>query len=296
MVGAKKSSDIGMKRGRALSNLPQPKQLEVIAEGLPILMKSADSLMTAAKAIGEHNRPALILEGHAKEEIAKILILMDIVRCPPKVRPSRIGPMIGWFYNHLARLIYFDAQTWKPIKITQLQQYVDSDRKSHFLEGSLGEYILPNWTAWSRESMLYADIITDEDGGLNWNDPEIGARSIALTRLPPDFFDDFEQPAWIICKALHDIGAFTRPGLDIVSAVWSQTEFVNAQNRSDADNLTREMLLALYNAGLISEAANNERVNLWQLPMYHIDFNPIEVPLQELQAERDANYRWEVGY
>jgi hypothetical protein len=295
MAGAKKSSDIGMKGGFALSNLPQPTQLNVIAEGLPILMRSADSLMTAAKALGEHHRPALILEGHAKEEIAKILILMDIVRCPPKVRPSQIGSMIGWFYDHLARLIYFDAQSWKPINISQLQQYVDSDRKSHSLVGSLGEYIVPNWTSWSREGMLYADIVTDEDGELNWNDPEIGARSIALTRLRPDFFDYLERPGWIICKGLRDIGAFTRPGLEIVSAVWSQTDFVNAQNRSDADNLTREMLLALYKAELIPEAASNELVNLWQLPMYHIDFKRIEVPLEELRAERDANYRWEVG-
>ena len=109
MAEAKKSGDIGMKRGRVLPNLPQPKQLDVIAEGLPILMKSAGDLLEASKALVEHYRAAAILKGHAMEELAKILILIDIVRCPQKLRPSRIGPMMAWFYDHLARLIYIDG-------------------------------------------------------------------------------------------------------------------------------------------------------------------------------------------
>jgi hypothetical protein len=171
MPEAKKSDDIGLRRGRILPNLPQPKQLDVIAEGLPILMKSARDLLAASKALVEHHRAATILEGHAMEEIAKILILMDVVRCPPKLRPSRIGPMMGWFYDHLARLIYIDAQGWKPVNVKQLQEYVDSNRRSHYLEGAVGEYIMPNWTTYSRESLLYADILTQEDGEPIWNEP-----------------------------------------------------------------------------------------------------------------------------
>jgi hypothetical protein len=97
MAEAKKSRDIGMRRGATLAHLSQPRQLDVIAEGLPILMKSAEDLLSASKALVGHHRSATILEGHAMEEIAKILILIDIVRCPPKVRPSRFGPMMGWF-------------------------------------------------------------------------------------------------------------------------------------------------------------------------------------------------------
>ena len=59
MVEAKKSDDIGMKRGRVLPNLPQPKQLDVIAEGLPILMKSAGDLLGASKALVEPIRSIL---------------------------------------------------------------------------------------------------------------------------------------------------------------------------------------------------------------------------------------------
>ena len=48
MVEARKSEEIGMKRGRVLVNLPPSKQLDLIAEGLPILMKSADDLLAAS--------------------------------------------------------------------------------------------------------------------------------------------------------------------------------------------------------------------------------------------------------
>ena len=290
MAEAKKSNDIGMKRGRVLTNLPQRKQLEVIAEGLPILMKSACDLLAASKTLGEHHRAATILEGHAMEEVAKILILIDIVRCPPKLRPSRIGPMMTWFYDHLARLVYIDAQGWKPVNAKQLQEYVDHPRKSHYLEGALGEYIMPNWTTYSRESMLYADITTDEGGEPIWNEPDATA----------SMFGYYEPFPWQVCQALRDMGAFTTAGLDIVSSVWSQTEFVDDQHWSDTERLTKEMLLALEKAGLITKAAREEQVGVlydrWQLPMYCIDFNRIVVPLAELPAERDANLWSDIGY
>jgi len=290
MAEAKKSDDIGMKRRRVLPNLPQPKQLDVIAEGLPILMKSAGDLLSASKALGEHHRAATILEGHAMEEVAKVLILIDIVRCPQKLRPSRIGPMMTWFYDHFARLIYIDAQGWKPMNAKQLQEYVNDHRKSHYLEGAGGEYIMPNWTTWSRESMLYADIITHEDGEPIWNEPD--------ARAP--MFDYYEPLPWQVCRVLRDMGAFTRAGLDIVSSVWSQTEFVDDQGWDDTERLTSEMLLALDKAGLFTEAAREKQVDAlydrWQLPMYCIDFKRIEVPLAELQAERDAKFWSEFGY
>ncbi len=89
MVEAKKSDDIGMKRGRILSNLPQPKQLDVIAEGLPILMNSVDDLLAASKALGEHHRAATILEGHAMEEVARSCF--SSTSCGALQKPDRPG-------------------------------------------------------------------------------------------------------------------------------------------------------------------------------------------------------------
>jgi hypothetical protein len=62
-----------------------------------------------------YGREAKVLEGFAKEEAAKILILMDAVRCPPKLVASKLNRIVGWFYDHLARLIYAEAVSWKPL-------------------------------------------------------------------------------------------------------------------------------------------------------------------------------------
>lgn len=198
--------------------------------------------------------------------------------------------MMTWFYDHLARLIYIDAQSWAPVNAKQLQEYADDHRRSHYLEGAVGEYIMPNWTALSRESLLYADIVTYEDGEPIWNEPDATA---------PMFFN-YEPLPWQVCQALRDMGAFTRAGLDIVSSVWSQMEFIDEQHWGDTRRLTYEMLLDLEKAGLITEAAREEQLQAlygnWQLPMYHIDFKRIEVPLAELQAERDANLWSEAEY
>jgi hypothetical protein len=115
------------------------------------------------------------LVNHAEEEAAKILIVMDIVRRPQKLCASKLGPMVKWFYDHLARLIYANAASWKPMHVTQLREYVDDMRKAHYLEEEFGEYILPNREIFSRESNLYADIEAYEDG-LGWNTTSYACR------------------------------------------------------------------------------------------------------------------------
>ena len=90
---------------------------------------------------------------------------------PAELLSSKVGTIVGWFYDHLARLIYAEAVNWKPMHIAQLRDYVDSQRKAHYLEGYAGEYIVPNWNLSRRESQLYADIDAYEDGMPGWNKP-----------------------------------------------------------------------------------------------------------------------------
>src|SRR3546814_17502594 len=66
-------------------------------------------------------REATVLEGFAEEEAAKALILVDLIRCPPKQVARRAAAMIKTFYDHLGRLIYADAQHWCPTDVDQLQ-------------------------------------------------------------------------------------------------------------------------------------------------------------------------------
>ncbi|WP_159832379.1 hypothetical protein, partial [Novosphingobium sp. TCA1] len=234
MAEAQKSEDIGMKRGRAIAQLTPTRQLDIIAQGLPILLKSADELMTAAEALDDHPRAAAILIGQATEELSKVLILMDIVRCPPKARGGLIGQMFKWFYEHLPRLLYAEAQHWRPTTVAQLQEYLDNSRRSHDVDGFAGEFIMPNSTLFARENRLYADIVTHEDGELIWSEP---------SDWMPARFAGGRISIWYVAKALSDVGAFSRAGLDIVSQVWSAVDFAGeTECYSVPRNLTQRML------------------------------------------------------
>ncbi len=289
---------IGMRRAHGLANLPSEKQLDLVAEGLPVLMRSAHGLFDAANALTNHPRSSAMLRRHADEEVAKILILIDLVRCPSSARPSRVGKMTKWFYDHLARLIYTQAQRWKPMHAEQLQEYINTHRCAHYLEGSVGEYIMPNIDVYRRESDMYADIVGEEDGTLHWSDPQ-------TTYNDPDYNDlfgkgRFEPPSWKICKALEAFGAFSREGLNHVSDAWNDIDFEGKANHQDAKNLTDNMAKKLEEARLISESATEEQFGTlyheWQLPMYRMDFARIHVSLKELREERDRNLWSEMGY
>lgn len=298
MPDVQNARHIGMRRAHALANMSAQKQFDLIAEGLPILMNSAGSLFDASNELKNHPRSASMLRRHASEEVAKILILIDLVRCPASQRSSRVGRMTKWFYDHLARLIYVEAQSWKPMHAQQLQEYIDSNRRTHYLEGSIGEYIMPNWEVYRRESDMYADIVGEEDGTFHWSDPQ-------STYHDPAFNDlilggHLEPRSWQICKALQKFGVFTRQGLNLTAKAWNAVDFRQDENHEDAKQLTYKMANALEKAGLITEDATEDQLGTlyheWQLPMYRMDFSAIEVSLEELQDERDRNLWSEIGY
>ena len=102
--------DIGLHQAKRLCQLPERERLPFIAEGLPVILDSAQSFWKAAQQLKDYPPEANVLEGFAGEEAAKILILMDVVRCPPKLVESKLNKLIGWFYDHMARLIYAKPQ------------------------------------------------------------------------------------------------------------------------------------------------------------------------------------------
>jgi hypothetical protein len=162
-----KGPEIGLHQARRLCQLDESARLAFIAEGLPVILRSAQGFWTAAEQLQTHRREAKVLEGYAEEEAAKILILVDAVRCPPKLVASRLNRIVGWFYNHLARLIYAEAVSWKPTHLAELREYVDRQRRGHYLEGNAGEYIAPNWAVYQRESCSMP--ISKPTRTANWN-------------------------------------------------------------------------------------------------------------------------------
>ena len=157
-VAPVKSKHIGLRQMYALASVEPAARLAVVAEGLPIILASTEDLIAAAEALrGKHQRAADILERQAHEEAAKILILLDYVRCPLGMS-DRADKQITSFYDHGSRAIYAEACGWVAYDIEMLRSYVDRTRASHFVEGNFGEWIIPNWDSYRREAVLYADI------------------------------------------------------------------------------------------------------------------------------------------
>lgn len=280
----------GLKQGRRLCQMGVADRLAFIGEGLPVILASARGFWAAAERLSEHPREADVLTGFAEEEAAKILILMDVVRCPPALQDARLGTIMNGFYSHLARLLYAKACHWRPAHMGQLREYVDLHRKAHELEGFAGEYIVPNGSVFTRESRLYADIEAYEDGTLHWSAPRASARLFV------------SSPAALqVAEALSVLGAFCPDGLRAAAELWGAVEFRETQSHhADSRPLIARFVERLVGEGLPDEAAAQEDVatlgSSWPMPMYHLDFRPIEVPLEQLQAERDAQLWAEAGY
>lgn len=281
----------GNRRAGVLAHLKQRQRLDLIADGLPILAASARSFWNASLNLEKGSREAVVLEGFAEEEAAKALILVDLVRCPAKQVARRAAGLIRTFYDHLGRLIYVDAQHWSAVDIAQLREYVDLAREGHALEGYIGEYIVPNSTRYRREAALYADIEMYEDGVPQWSAPQ-GSLSKSIFGGPSN--------ALSLLDAMTTTGMFSRKGVQIVWEVWGEVDFVDEAGFEDQRRLTRAMLEALSEAGLISNDITDGQwqtlYNNWQMPMYALDFREREVALEDLKAQQDAAFWNEVGY
>jgi hypothetical protein len=166
--------------------------------------------------------------------------------------------------------------------VSQLREYVDQDRKAHYLEGYVGEYILPNWNVAAREMLLYADIEAYEDEVPHWNKPT--SHTSGLPRFTPMVLE--------IVEALSAVGVFSRKGLDATAEIWGQLDFKDTQTHADARRLMKQLWERLVTEKLPSEATTQQDVNVlyeyWHMPMYNLDFKLIDVPLAELQEEREA--------
>lgn len=282
IIEPSKSADIGMRQLKPLGSMPPKQRWSVIAEGLPVLLRSADGLYAAASSIIDRPRIREILEGHAAEEAAKILILLDYVRCPLSLS-NYAQRTLRAFYDHGARLTYGAACGWRPSTVNELRTYVDRERASHYIEGSVGEFILPNSQLFRREARLYADLTRNDDGSFEWNDPE---RLLSLERawlMPPR--------ALHVARSLERLGAFSVNGLALIHKIWAAKPFVGPEHAMESDGLIEVTLEALIKAKVVGEEATDADVRVicgsWQLPVYAIDTQVVDVPLAELHAAQE---------
>jgi len=265
--------------------LSEARRLDVIAEGLELLVENVATLGEDLGVLSDAKRPRglRMLAGQANEEAAKALILLDLVRMDPK-DSAGMGRQVKHFYNHLARRIYAEMVEMRPATFGEARKLIDSMRRSRYLDG-------PNDVDWTfrnrpiaeREESLYVDYVHDEEGdrwltpasqdGVLFGDPFPGARDLVAS--------------------LHRLGCTSREGLTIIAKAWRSQRIaetthwqeVRAINRSIVDELLDRKI-----AGADATAEDQRRaIDTWPFPLASIELGEIEVSDAELQAEQE---RW----
>ena len=270
--------------------MSEEERLAFLHEGLPVILASAEGFWAAAAAITDRPREAEVLEGFAAEEAAKILILVDLYRCPRARRAEQVGTVVGWYYDHLARLPYAARIGWRPITKGELRLLIDRDRRSHVVDGPAGEWIMAAGPVVERERRLHADVERYDDGSLVWNEPR---------GLPP-IGKPYPPGALRVVRAMHNLGLLTVEGLTAISDVWSNASLTDDLTFADARDLIHRTLLAVEAAGAITDAATEDDLQMlfrnWSFPMWDFDLGMIDVPMEELETERDSNLWNEAGW
>jgi hypothetical protein len=284
-----KAPKIGQRQANRICRMSPADRLTFIAEGLPVILASAQGFWRASVALAAMPREAEVLKGFAKEEAAKILGLMDLLRCPQAlIDDGRLGTLVGRFYGHLERLIYAQVAEWWSEDIVRLRKATEPLRRTHYLEGNMGQYILPNSTLYDRESKLYADIEAYEDGAPLGNAPTVH----------PSHFPPMRPRVLAVAEAMSALGMFTPAGLKAVAEVWALLAFTDTETLQDGERLTQQLLERLVTESLPMEEATMQHVDglrrSWPLPMYDVDLNPIPVTLEELRAQQDR-LQWAEG-
>lgn len=159
-----------------LLQLSDAQLFEQVATGIRLVVEHAESLESiAVRLIGiDEHRGAAIVRALAKEEAAKVLILVDLIRCPRNDQDARRRTTLA-FRDHLAKEIYANSCRWRPVDFAELTTIVNRERQPYYLDGPNDvDWIFPNDAHGRRENRKYVDYVRDvtvENGEHDWVSP-----------------------------------------------------------------------------------------------------------------------------
>ena len=175
-----------MRAIKDLADLGDEQFLDQIATGLRYLMEEVGKIDSAAKSLSTPgfahlinpgaDYPATILSVIGEEEAAKVLVLLDAVRCPPSKDNER-RRTLGYFYDHVAKTIYAEACQWHPADFAEVKRLIELERPKWYLDGPTGtEWLFYNRNLQQREDTLYVGYEREETDGCE-------KREVACTRF-----------------------------------------------------------------------------------------------------------------
>ena len=252
-----------------LSQFPEDRVFDELSDGIRHIVANATDLNEAARKLSrsEHDRVSNILRGMAEEEAAKVLILIDAIRCPSKNRKSTLN----WFNNHLAKRIYATISSYPNIfTFEELRKFINLQRQRQFLDGPNDvDWIVRNEILWEREQKIYVDFIRDTTelpSQYFWSVPVESSRSAYK----------YESPNTLtLVRALADAGASSPDGLAIIADVWRDFAPTTGTDRTDVQNLIERMLNDLIRRGIATgdQTSMNFIYSHWSFPLWPLDLS-----------------------
>ena len=282
-----------MKRAIAdLMDLTDDRVFTEVAEGIARITENATSLDESAARLhqGADFRASKIMQGFAEEEAAKVLILIDFIRCP--AIPERRTQTLKHYYRHVAKRIYAMACTYPRIAtFGELCKLVKEESRPVYLDGpNWVDWIFPNSISWERQQALYVDYvreITEDSGECWWTTPYV----------PESGGPDFETPdctklSWALSKA----GASSPDGLAEIATIWREYEPEPEADRGDLRSLITYTLMQLAERGFGTEdeAISRFIVSSWPFPLWSVTIKEPRVnnELMELREQRAHTIKW----
>ena len=275
---------------KELAAMEESELFAQIAEGAPLIVENAARLSAAAGclSVGNHGGVAATLDIVAGEEAAKILVLLDVVRCPcdQAVRKK----VLSRFNDHLAKGIYAKACAWLPVTFDDLKNYVQSERASHYLDGPHDfDWIMKNEVLAERERHLYVDFVRYFEAGAQackkeWSAPYSADHLSGIPYHPPGVL--------AVVAALHRAGATTRAGLDVIASAWR--EFEPNANTRHGDILGKNMftLKMLESIGAVGGIRPNDATKVvqgWPWPLWSLDLGLQRKNVEELRRSQQES-------
>ncbi len=270
-----------------LAHFADERMFAEMSEGIPLIVESAEELDEAGRQLFEAGefRASTIIKGLAEEEAAKVLILLDSVRCPPD--PKSKKKCLRGFYQHLAKRVYSAVNSLPNIlSFGELSEFVEYECETFYLDGPRGvDWIFTNAITTERENKMYVDYvrdITEPKGKYNWSVPQV---------LPPLVGTYQHPPVVRLARALCDAGASSAPGLACIAGLWRGFRPESGTSRADLRCVIERTLERLdkEHIGAINQVAASLILSEWSFPLWPLNLvksNSRGGSLEELQAKR----------
>ena len=278
---------------RNLANLPDDRLFNEVSEGIKLIVENAISLDNAAKCLHQEKqfRVSKIIRGFSKEEAAKVLILIDLIRCPLKQQHK--VKIANRFYNHLIKRIYASVCSHPVIaSFGELNELIEMKCRRYYLDGPNDvDWIFPNSIIAEREQTLYVDYvqdITEEPGNFFWIEPFQFSHEES----------EYETSNCVkLSYFLSEAGAGSPEGLAAIADLWRSFIPVLETDRTELRNLIQLTLERLSKSGAGIESAPYASFVYWHwsFPLWSLkieDYCAKSENLKELRRERSQIIDW----